>query len=213
MIPLILLTSAGQKGKPDNIVKEMFEAYLVKPARSSMLLDSILNSLKEGAVKRAAATSAKLAAKANEAGIVPLTNGCPFTEDGSALDVLVAEDNMVNQMVITAMLKKLGCKPRMTANGQEAIDAYRVSVPDIILMDISMPVMDGIKATDIIRKMQEDSAAHTPIVGVTAHALKEDRDRCINAGMDGYLPKPVRQDALEEVLTKWAPNAGKKATA
>lgn len=194
--PLVLLTSAGRKGDPGGLKGDLFSAYLVKPARGSMLLDSILTALNDGAVARLRANSARLSQNESEP-------RCPFTTDGSPLNVLVAEDNIVNQMVIKAMLDKFHCDVDIASNGKIAVEKYTGHTPDIILMDMSMPEMDGAQATAAIRDIQKRNGSHTPIIGVTAHALREDRQRCLDAGMDDYLPKPVKQDALLEVLERW----------
>ena len=197
--PLVLLTSAGRKGDPSGLVGDLFSAYLVKPARASMLLDSILTALNDGAVASLRSSKADLASdKEDEAGL--------FTENGEKLRVLVAEDNIVNQMVIKAMLEKMGCAVTIASNGRLAVASYEADGPDIILMDMSMPEMDGAEATRQIRKVQAQDGCHAPIIGVTAHALREDRQRCLDAGMDDYLPKPVKQDALRDTLIRWAPD-------
>ena len=192
--PMILLTSAGRKGKPDEIADALFDAYLVKPARSSMLLDAIASCLQGRAAERALATLAKLKAPKTPVEPAPV---------GESLRVLVAEDNVVNQMVITSMLEKTGCKTTIAADGREAVDLYGRMAFDIVLMDISMPEMDGIEATAVIREMQAKTGMRTPVIGVTAHALAEDRQRCLDAGMDDYLPKPVKPDALARILSQW----------
>jgi len=192
--PLILLTSAGRKGDSEGLLGDLFSAYLVKPARASMLLDSIVSAFNDGSV----ATLRKACAQAPE----------PATYASSAasrarLNVLVAEDNVVNQMVVSAMLEKLGCRVTVVANGKEAVEAFQTGEHDIVLMDISMPEMDGAEATTRIREIESGSGRRLPIIGVTAHAMREDRQRCIEAGMDDYLPKPVKQDALDAMLAKW----------
>ncbi len=193
--PLILLTSSGMKGRPDRQANILFDAYLVKPARASMLLDAIVSCL-----------NARAAGKAQDAldMLRRARTAEPMAETNLALDVLVAEDNVVNQMVITSMLEKIGCRTTIAANGREAVEAYRRGVFAVVLMDISMPEMDGIEATAHIRNIQDaGGGARTPVIGVTAHALAEDRARCIAAGMDDYLPKPVKPDALLRMLEKW----------
>ncbi|MCK5745551.1 MAG: response regulator, partial [Oricola sp.] len=204
--PLVLLTSAGRKGDPSGLSGDLFSAYLVKPARSSLLLDSILTAFNDGAVAALRAKSVGLQEDEGE-------RTCAFTANGDPLRVLVAEDNIVNQMVIKAMLEKMGCEVSIASNGRLAVEAYEASTPVIVLMDMSMPEMDGAQATGCIRKLQEESGAHIPIIGVTAHALREDRQRCLDAGMDDYLPKPVKQDALQEVLTRWTAGREKRASA
>ena len=200
-VPLILLTSAGKKGDPKGLEGDLFDAYLVKPARASMLLDAIASCLKQKSVEQAKMAAAAMAKAEPDKGPLP----------GAGIDVLVAEDNTVNQMVIRAMLEKLGAAVRVAADGRAVVDEYDETQPDIILMDISMPDVDGVQATAMIRAREEKSGRRTPIIGVTAHALREDRQRCLDAGMDDYLPKPVRQDALEEKLKRWGPARENKA--
>ena len=204
-IPLILLTSAGAKGDPAGLEGDVFAAYLVKPARASMLLDSILTALNDTAVNtlQQKATAMRGDDASSPASVLNAADGKP-------LRVLVAEDNAVNQMVVKAMLARLGCEVVIAENGKLAVDAYKDNGADIILMDISMPEMDGEEATAHIRRLQEQSGDQTPIIGVTAHALREDRQRCLDAGMDDYLPKPVKQDALADVLQRWTTAQWKK---
>ncbi len=193
--PLILLTSAGTKGKPEQAADALFDAYLVKPARASMLLDAIASCLTGRAADQAIATSKALTQASGPDN--------PFGAGASPLAVLVAEDNVVNQMVVTSMLEKLGCKATIAGNGREAVDLYARGEYAVVLMDISMPEMDGVEATARIRAQQEKSGRTTPIIGVTAHAMTEDRQRCIDAGMDDYLPKPVKSDSLRRMLERW----------
>ncbi len=193
--PLVLLTSAGRKGEPEEVADALFDAYLVKPARSSMLLDAITSCLQGRATNKALTTLSVLKSAAE-----PKAHAAPA---GVKLQVLVAEDNVVNQMVITSMLEKLGCEATISSNGREAVEFYSKMKFAIVLMDISMPEMDGVEATAKIREIQRRSNDTTPIIGVTAHALAEDRQRCIDAGMDDYLPKPVKPEALRRMLERW----------
>ncbi len=124
-------------------------------------------------------------------------------------DILLAEDNRLNQRVISKMLEKMGCHIDVAANGKEAIDLLKLALPaeerphyDILLMDIQMPVLDGLKATSMIRA-QEGEESRIPIVAVTAHAMKGDREKFIDAGMDGYLAKPVRSKDLVAILRQY----------
>ena len=111
--------------------------------------------------------------------------------------ILVAEDNPVNQKVVTRTLEKLGHKVTLAPNGREAVDAFIASHFDIVLMDVQMPVLDGLSATRMIREIELDAGIpHTPVVGLTAHALDSDRARCLKAGMDAYLSKPFKPQAL-----------------
>ncbi|MEQ8481034.1 MAG: response regulator [Hoeflea sp.] len=138
----------------------------------------------------------------------------PAIEQGR-VRVLVAEDNSVNQIVFEQTLEGIGVDYRIVGNGEEAVAAWRASPPDLILMDISMPVMNGLQATQAIRdaESKDDSLRKcTPIIAVTAHAMSGDRDRCLQAGMDDYLSKPVSPDKLEAIISKWIGSPGVTTT-
>lgn len=122
------------------------------------------------------------------------------------LRILVAEDNHVNQIVFEQILEGIDADYRIVSNGEEALAAWQSSAPDLILMDVSMPVMNGLQATQEIRKAEAErpgGEAHTPIIAVTAHAMGGDRERCFDAGMDDYLSKPVSPDKLEAIIARW----------
>jgi CheY-like chemotaxis protein len=114
--------------------------------------------------------------------------------------VLVAEDNKVNQRVIERVLQRLGHAVTLVGDGVAAVQAYEREQPDVILMDIQMPEMDGFEATAAIRERTPQGAPRVPIIALTAHALKGDSERCIAAGMDGYLSKPIVLKELEAIL-------------
>ncbi len=121
----------------------------------------------------------------------------------SGLRVLLAEDNAVNQKVALSMLKKLGCEADLAHNGKEAVALWESRPYDLVLMDCSMPQMDGYEATAEIRK--RESGARIPILALTAHAMQSDRERCLEAGMDDYVTKPISFERLREALTQWVP--------
>jgi CheY-like chemotaxis protein len=117
------------------------------------------------------------------------------------LHVLLAEDNIVNATVAKRRLERWGCTHREVVNGMEAVAAAAEERFDVILMDVSMPVMDGLSATKAIRR--RESGARTPVIAMTAHAVKGDRERCLQAGMDDYLAKPVNANEMYEKLRSW----------
>ena len=120
--------------------------------------------------------------------------------------ILVAEDNDVNQIVFEQILEGIGVDFRIVANGEEAVAAWAAAAPDLILMDVSMPIMNGLQATQAIRDAEAKDPArppHVPIVAVTAHAMTGDRERCLAAGVDDYLSKPVSPEKLEAIIRKW----------
>jgi CheY-like chemotaxis protein len=116
--------------------------------------------------------------------------------DSRALNILVVDDNMVNQKVVTQLLGRRGHKVVQAGNGKEAIEAAAEQRFDVILMDVQMPVMGGLEATAILRRNEGASGPRTPIIALTAHAMNGDRELCINAGMDGFLAKPIDESAL-----------------
>ena len=130
-------------------------------------------------------------------------------EAGRAMRVLVAEDNRTNRLVLSKMVKGLDIELEFAANGREALDAHARFAPDLVLMDISMPEMDGREATRAIRRREDATGARVPIVAVTAHALEGDRETILEAGIDAYLTKPVRKAALVEVILAHRPQAAR----
>ena len=119
----------------------------------------------------------------------------------ASLSVLLAEDNKINQKVAVALLKRAGHRVQVVANGRDAVLESGRGDFDVILMDVQMPEADGIQATEMIRARETESGEHVPIIALTAHAMQGDRERCIRAGMDDYLPKPLSADALDEKLS------------
>src|SRR6185503_19168657 len=126
------------------------------------------------------------------------------------LNVLLAEDNPVNRTLMIALLSKRGYNVTIAENGREAIDAHEREPFDVVLMDIQMPEMDGIQATTVIRQREGKSGIRVPIVALTAHAMRGDRERCLAAGMDDYLTKPIRSATLFETLERVARPASRK---
>jgi CheY-like chemotaxis protein/HPt (histidine-containing phosphotransfer) domain-containing protein len=118
--------------------------------------------------------------------------------------ILLAEDNDVNRRVAIGMAERLGCVVEAVRNGREAVDALDYIRHDLVLMDVQMPEMDGFAATAVIRARERDTGRHMPIIAMTAHAMQGDRERCLAAGMDGYISKPIRPGPLREALGTWA---------
>ena len=134
-------------------------------------------------------------------GFQPEPVGRPFLHpNGRPLRVLVAEDNSINQRLVLRVLEKLGHRATLVNNGREAVEAVRHERFDLVLMDVQMPEMDGFQATMAIRERERSSGAHQTIIAMTAHAMKGDEERCLAAGMDGYIPKPVEMHRLRAYL-------------
>ena len=121
-------------------------------------------------------------------------------DPGAPLEILVAEDNAVNQKLVVRLLENRGCRVISASNGAQALALLADKRVDLILMDVQMPAIDGIEATKAIRMQEKQTGGHVPIVALTAYAMSGDEARCLSAGMDGYLAKPVRNDELIRVV-------------
>jgi len=214
-IPVIMLTSVDSTQTNQRLIQLGSEANLTKPTRSSMLLETMLQVLanKRADIKtRISNLTAKPVAETSLP-VHPTTNR--VLENGDRqLDILVAEDNEVNQIVFRQILEETGLNFKIVENGRLAFATYKVQRPRLVLMDVSMPEMNGKEATRAIRKYErENEIQRIPIVGVTAHALKGDMEACIDAGMDDYLSKPVSPNKLTLKVEQWLKvNLGSVAT-
>ncbi len=230
-LPLLLLTSVGQLGDLDEKMAAHFEAMIVKPARSGLLADKVREIISRGqagalapqAVAGKVVVTAPVAAMPDIAAMLNAlaepTPGVPLklveaapvqavepvleapAEKGDRITILVAEDNEVNRRVIAAMLADGGYDVHFAHDGVQAVDAYRKLLPDIVLMDVSMPNLDGLGATAQIRQMEAGRPHTARVIGLTAHAMPEDRKTCLDSGMDDYLAKPINRDKLLSLLT------------
>ena len=158
--------------------------YLVKPVTQKELRTTIIKVLSG----TPALVTPRLAASE------PISDG--------PLRILLAEDNVVNQKVAVSLLSRLGHDVTVAPNGQIAIDAYRHQTFDLILMDVQMPVLSGYDATRAIRHLEQTTKTHIPIIAMTARAMKGDRERCLDAGMDDYLSKPIQGKQVMEVIRR-----------
>ncbi|WP_292897753.1 response regulator [Nitratireductor sp.] len=113
----------------------------------------------------------------------------------------------MNQLVFSQILDGMGLKYRIAGNGKTAVEMLRTLKPGLVLMDVSMPEMNGYEATAAIRELEAANGTHTPIIGITAHALRGDREKCLGAGMDDYLPKPISPQKLADKITHWRNSA------
>ena len=191
-VAVLLLTSDLEHGELARARALGISRYLVKPVTPSELFDAILQAL--GASRAAASVPAPSASR----------------ETTRPLTVLVAEDNRVNQEVIRRLLQKAGHTVVLAPNGRAALDALEGQAVDLVLMDVQMPEMDGFTATAAIREREAASGgARLPIVALTAHAMKGDREKCLAAGMDDYLAKPVTPEALADVLARLGGDASR----
>ena len=208
-IAVIVLTSMTLPADDRLLASTDIQAHLMKPVRADLLRETVCEVLR---AMRGPKTPAQGAGK-----ILPLRPHPPAgdaaTAGGEILDVLVAEDNEVNQILFTQMLMGSGLRFRLVENGREAVEVFRASRPGMVLMDVSMPVMNGLEASRAIRAIESGSGRRVPIVAVTAHVLDGDREACLAAGMDDYLAKPISIEKLEEKLDRWLKRGGKEAVA
>ncbi len=187
---LIMLTSAGQRGDAERCASAGIAAYLRKPIRQSELFDAICLTL------------------AN-----PTTEACPpslFTrhtlrKSKRQLRILLVEDNPVNRKLATRMLEKMGHSVSLACNGREALSVTEKERFDLIFMDVQMPEMDGLEATRALRDREKISGNHVPVIAMTAHAMKGDRERCLESGMDAYVSKPIKSSALFDTIEDLLP--------
>jgi signal transduction histidine kinase/CheY-like chemotaxis protein/HPt (histidine-containing phosphotransfer) domain-containing protein len=189
-----VLLSSIDRLEPDSLRRCGIEIWLHKPARPSQLYDALANL-------HARQPEAVAVAAEPPAG--------PVSAPGvwACARVLLVEDNVVNQKVAGGILKLFGIVPAIADNGSEAVEMSGRERFDLILMDCQMPVLDGFEATSAIRARETESGGHVPIVAMTANAMHGDRERCLEAGMDDYLAKPVNKVALEKVLRHWLAGA------
>jgi signal transduction histidine kinase/DNA-binding response OmpR family regulator/HPt (histidine-containing phosphotransfer) domain-containing protein len=199
---IMMLSSSDHPGDPERCRRLGLARYLTKPVKQSELLDAILDALPH---QDAGATPA-----APAAGPAPPAPGSERPRPGWR--VLLAEDNAVNQKLAVRLLEKQGHAVVVAATGQEVLAQLERQRFDVVLMDVQMPGMDGLEATAAIRARENTSGGHLPVIAMTAHAMKGDRERCLAAGMDDYVSKPVQARELFEVMARVVP-AGPAAAA
>jgi signal transduction histidine kinase len=179
---MVLLSSASLQGE-DAPARPAWDAFVLKPIQQSTLLDTLMNVLNDDQPEAGAKEQTKEAS--------PM-----------ALTILLAEDNPVNQKLAIRLLEKMGHAVTVAGNGRETLDQMEKQSFDVVLMDVQMPELDGMEATRIIRHRERESGGHQPIIAMTAHAMKGDREKCLDGGMDGYVSKPIRPKTLQEEIQR-----------
>ena len=182
---LMMLTSSGRPGDGARCREFGIAAYMVKPIRQSELLEAILAALD------------KPSRKADRPHVITRHS---LRETREKLHILLAEDNLVNQKLAVRLIEKRGHTLVVASNGREALAALESESFDVVLMDVQMPEMNGFEATAAIRDREKETGKHLPIIAMTANAMVGDRERCLAAGMDGYISKPIRIEELFEVI-------------
>jgi CheY-like chemotaxis protein len=189
---LIMLTSAGQPSDAQRCRELGLAGYLTKPIGQSELLDVISGALRRSAGRTESKTSQSVARQPNAE---------------RSLNVLLAEDNVVNQKLAVLLLQRRGHSVTVAGDGKQALAALERSNFDVCLMDIQMPELNGLETTSAIRAKEKGTSRRLPIIAMTAHAIKGDREICLRAGMDAYLSKPVRADEMFQTIESLVANA------
>ena len=192
--PVVLLTSVGRTGDPERCRRLGIDAYLTKPVKHSDLLDTLASLVGVSTRRERTRPTATRAARAPR----------------RPLRILVAEDNPVNRKLVTTLLRKRGHTVRAVENGREAVAAIQPAGAhgfDVVVMDVQMPEMSGFEATQAIRAGESPTARRLPIVALTAHAMQGDRARCLEAGMDDYLSKPIDVEELIATVERFGGDA------
>jgi CheY-like chemotaxis protein len=190
-VSMLLLTSVVQSGLSTAALECGITVCMAKPVRTRRLLQGLLE---------AAGSSRPVPVEEHPHSPVPATPAAPPPRLGR---ILAAEDNVVNKRLVAELLDKAGYDVDLVGNGAEAVEAASRVPYDAVLMDCQMPVMDGFEATSAIRAAEKTADRHTPIIALTASAMEGDRQRCLAAGMDDYLSKPIMPGALREMLERW----------
>jgi len=191
---IMMLTSSGRMGDIARCTELSVASYLMKPIKQSELFDAIVASL---GVSVAVDDDVERPTEVQKHSV--------------SLNVLLAEDSLVNQKLAIALLEKWGHQVTVASNGREAVEAFAAGDFDVILMDVQMPEMDGLQATEAIRLHEHNLSEHIPIVAMTAHAMKGDEERCLAAGMDAYISKPIRAPLLFQKLADLCETKGAAA--
>ncbi len=187
-LPIILLTSLGKREDIDRAAREIFSAYVAKPIKKSQLFDILISVVAE--------SPSKIVRRSSEAKLDrTLAERLP-------LRILVAEDNVINQKLLLRILQQMGYIADVAANGLEVLDALKRQPYNIIFMDVEMPEMDGMEATREIIK-QRAVYGKPVIIGTTAYAMEEDRQKCLEAGMDHYISKPIKIIEIQQAIEHW----------
>ncbi|MBN1553435.1 MAG: response regulator [Phycisphaerae bacterium] len=179
--PIVMMCPSTSPAEDRRHCQSLGVSYVSKPIRPGSLAEVLVHAL---------------GWKADSKSVVAGPSEPTALENPASLRILLAEDNVINQKVVVRFLEKSGHSVKATNNGREACDAYAAESFDLILMDIQMPEMDGLEATAAIRSLELNTPRHVPIIALTAHAMKGDQERCLAAGMDGYLTKPLRKEDM-----------------
>jgi two-component system, sensor histidine kinase and response regulator len=188
-VKILILTSMGQRGDAARLEALGCSGYLLKPVKQQLLFDAIVAVLGQKEERNASLVTRHTVAEHRKLG----------------LRVLLAEDNPINQKLAVVLLQKAGYSVDAVENGKEALEKVQSNSYSAVLMDVQMPEVDGLEATHQIREWEKETGRHIPIIAMTAHAMQGDRERCLEAGMDDYVTKPLEPKVLFSALDRWIP--------
>jgi CheY-like chemotaxis protein len=198
-LPIVAMSRVG--GRAVSLASDVAQAHVHKPLRMRQLLAAITDLLAARHAERAPLPEGQ-AVRDLGAGLEPGSG--PGIVPVQPERVLIAEDNVVNQQVVRRMLEKLGYRSDVVANGLEVLAALHSRAYDVVFMDVQMPELDGLAATQAIRALERGTGRRTPVLMLTANAMKGDREKCLEAGADGYLTKPLEAGQLIRTITEMA---------
>ena len=199
---LFVITAVGKRGDARRLSDAGFAAYLVRPIHQATLMEALATawgSKLQGVTTPLITRHTLAEARASQAPSAPRQSGT------TRAYVLIVEDNLLNQKLALRMLEKLGYRADLADNGRDAVRMIEKGGYDLVFMDCQMPEMDGYEASAIIRQREKESGQHLPIIAMTAHTMTGDRDKCMEAGMDDYISKPIRKEQIVQVISKWVP--------
>jgi CheY-like chemotaxis protein len=188
---LVMLTSLGNRGDAKVMQEVGFSAYLIKPVKSSQLRACLGMVVSNHGLQSAGQ------------GIPLVTRHSVAEQRKLNIKILLAEDNPINQKVVLRTLEKMGYRAEAVIDGKEVLSALEKIDYDLILMDVQMPEMNGFETTQGIRQKEKNTGRHVHIIAMTAHAMKGDRERCLEAGMDDYISKPIQANSLWDAIKRW----------
>src|SRR5215211_7392877 len=187
-VKILILTSMGQRGDAARLEALGCSGYLLKPVKQQLLFDAVITVLGQQEERSASLVTRHSIAEQKKLG----------------LRLLLAEDNPINRKLAVVLLQKAGYSVDAVENGAQALEKIQANPYSVVLMDVQMPEMDGLEATHLIRELEKDTGQHIPIIAMTAHAMQGDRERCLEAGMDDYITKPLQPKVLFSALDRWA---------
>ena len=195
----MMLSSSTRRGDSERCRKVGISIHLVKPIKQSELYDAIINTLSMQNTKE---KDQKKKVEKQDKSVKEKEKAMAVT-DRPSVKILLAEDNAINRKLAESLIHKKGWEVVSVSDGEKAVHLLESTDFDLVLMDVQMPLMDGFEATAVIRQREKSTGAHVPIIAMTAHAIKGDKEKCLDHGMDDYISKPMKAEDLYNAVEKW----------